>query len=349
MATDFSVLDLSPISSGSTGAHALRNTLDLAQLADTLGYHRYWVAEHHNLPSVASSAPEVMIGHVASVTRRMRVGSGGIMLPNHSPLHVAETFRVLAALHPGRVDLGIGRAPGSDQVTAFALRGSKERLGADDFPEKLNELLAFGSGEFPRDNLFRSVRALPDDVPLPPVWLLGSSDFSARLAAELGLGFAFAHHFSPDWVLPASRAYRERFQPTAAMPRPRLILTVSAICAETNAEANRLATTLELAGLRRAQGRFAPLPSPEEALAYNYTAVERQHADAYRKNHFIGSPDSVQWRINELAEQTGADEIMINTMTHGHAERRRSYELLSEVFGLVPDPAQGRLRDGNCE
>jgi luciferase family oxidoreductase group 1 len=334
MAIPLSVLDLSPISSGSTGAQALRNTLDLAQLADSLGYHRYWLAEHHNLPSVASSAPEVMIGHVASLTSRMRVGSGGVMLPNHSPLHVAEVFRVLAALHPGRIDLGIGRAPGSDQVTAFALRGSKDRLGADDFPEKLAELFAFGSGQFPRESVFRSVRALPDDVPLPPVWLLGSSDFSARLAAERGLGFAFAHHFSPDWVLPASRAYRQGFQPSATLPQPRLMLTISVICAETDAEANRLGTTLELAGLRRSQGRFAPLPSPEEALAYDYQPWERQHAEAYRKNHFVGSPATVEWRIHELAEQTGADEIMVSTMVHGHAERRRSYELLAEVFGL---------------
>jgi luciferase family oxidoreductase group 1 len=334
MAISISVLDLSPISSGSTGAQALRNTLDLAPLADALGYHRYWLAEHHNLPSVASSAPEVMIGQVAALTSRIRVGSGGIMLPNHSPLHVAEVFRVLAALYPERIDLGLGRAPGSDQVTAFALRGSKERLGADDFPQKLAELFAFGSGEFPRDSVFRSVRALPDDVPLPPVWLLGSSDFGARLAAELGLGFAFAHHFSPDWVLPASRAYRQGFQPSGTLEKPHLILTISVICAETDAEANRLATTLELAGLRRSQGRFAPLPSPEEALAYEYQPWERPHAEAYRKNHFIGSPETVHWRINELVAQTGADEIMVNTMTHGHAERRRSYELLAEVFGL---------------
>jgi luciferase family oxidoreductase group 1 len=335
MAIALSVLDLSPISSGSTGAQALRNTLDLAQLADALGYHRYWLAEHHNLASVASSAPEVMIGHVASLTRRMRVGSGGIMLPNHSPLHVAEVFRVLAALHPGRIDLGLGRAPGSDQVTALALRGTKERLGADDFPEKLAELFAFGSGEFPRDNIFRSIRALPDDVPLPPVWLLGSSDFGARLAARLGLGFAFAHHFSPDWVLPATRAYREGFQPSATLAQPRLMLTVSAICAETDAEAGRLGATLELAGLWRAQGRFAPLPSPEEALAYDYQPWERQQAQAYRKNHFIGGPETVCRGISQLAEQTGADEIMVNTMTHGHAERRRSYELLAQVFGLT--------------
>ena len=334
MAILLSVLDLSPISSGSTGAQALRNTLDLAQLADSLGYRRYWLAEHHNLPSVASSAPEVMIGHVASVTSRMRVGSGGIMLPNHSPLHVAEVFRVLAALHPGRIDLGIGRAPGSDQVTALALRESRERLGADDFPEKLAELFAFGSGQFPRDNLFRSIRALPDDVPLPPVWLLGSSNFGALLAAKLGLGYAFAHHFSPEWVLVACQAYRQTFQPSAALAQPRLMLTISVICAETDAEANRLAATLDLAGLRRSQGRFEPLPSPEEALAYDYQPRERQQAEANRNNHFIGSPATVYNRINELATQTGADEIMVSTMTHGHAERRRSYELLAEVFGL---------------
>jgi luciferase family oxidoreductase group 1 len=334
MKIPLSVLDLSPISAGSSGAQALRNTLDLAQLADRLGYRRYWLAEHHNIPSVASTAPEVMISHVASLTSRMRVGSGGIMLPNHAPLHVAETFRVLEALHPGRMDLGIGRAPGSDTLTALALRGSKERLGANDFPQQLEDLFAFGSGQFPEGHPFRAIRALPEGVALPPVWLLGSSDFGARMAAKLGLGFAFAHHFSPDWLHAATRAYRENFQPSAQMAAPQLIVTISVVCAETDAEADRLASTLELTALRRARGQFAPLPSPEEALAYPYTPWDRQQIQSHRAQHFIGSPETVRAQIETLAAETGATEIMVSTMTHGHAERRRSYELLAAEFGL---------------
>lgn len=335
MSIPLSVLDLSPVSSGSTGAQAVRNTVDLARLADSLGYHRYWLAEHHNLASVASSAPEVLIGHVADATTRIRVGSGGMMLPNHTPLHVAETFHVLESLHPGRIDLGIGRAPGSDQLTSLALRGSKERMGGDDFPGQLADLFSFGSGHFPEGHPFRSIHALPEGVSLPPVWLLGSSDFSARLAAQLGLGFAFAHHFSPQWLLPATRAYIEQFRPSpSGLTAPRLMLTVSVVCAETDAEAERLGATLELAGVRRALGKFAPLPSPEEALAYPYTPWERQQALSTREHQFIGNPDTVRDRILKLAGEVGASELMVNTMTHGHAERRRSYELLAEAFGL---------------
>ncbi|MBV9657166.1 MAG: LLM class flavin-dependent oxidoreductase [Verrucomicrobia bacterium] len=333
-----SVLDLSPLAAGSTGAQALRNTLDLARLVDGLGYRRYWLAEHHNLPSLVSTAPEVLIGHVASVTTQMRVGSGGIMLPNHAPLHVAETFRVLAALHPGRIDLGLGRAPGSDSRAALALRGSRERRSGDDFPELLAELLAFGragGATFPAHHPLRDVRALPDDVPLPPVWLLGSSDFSARLAAEQGLGFGFAHHFSPEWVLPACRAYRGGFQPSAFLPRPHLILTVNAVCAETDEAADRLASSLDLFWLRRSRGRFEPIASVEEALAYPYSAQERALLAEYRAGIFVGGPETVRRRIMELVAVTGADEVMISTMTHDHAARRHSYELLAEAFAIL--------------
>ena len=225
MAFPLSVLDLAPLSSGSTGAQALQNSLDLARHVDGLGYHRYWVSEHHNLPSVVSTSPEVLIGHLASVSQRMRVGSGGIMLPNHAPLRIAEAFRTLAALHPGRIDLGLGRAPGSDGRAAMALRRAKSGTG-DDFPELLHELLAFG-GEVPfaPDDPLRTVRALPDDVPLPPVWLLGSSDYGARLAAQMGLGYAFAHHFSAEWVGPAHAGVprgvsRGRREARASAPDP---------------------------------------------------------------------------------------------------------------------------------
>src|SRR4051812_45245844 len=216
MAFPLSVLDLSPIGTGSSASEALRNTIDLARLADRLGFTRYWLAEHHNMPGIACSAPEVVIGAVARETERLRVGSGGIMLPNHTPLKVAETFRVLAALHPGRIDLGIGRAPGTDQLTALALRRSREALTADDFPAQLGELLAFASDTFPEGHPFRAVHAVPDEVPLPPIWLLGSSDYSAQVAAMIGVGFAFARHISPDGAAEAMRLYREQFTPSEA-------------------------------------------------------------------------------------------------------------------------------------
>src|ERR687889_334821 len=225
-----SVLDVSPVSSGSNSAQALRNTLDLARLTDRLGYERYWLAEHHNLPIIASSAPEVMIGHVANVTERIRIGAGGIMLPNHAPLKVAETFRVLEALHPGRVDLGIGRAPGTDPVTATALRRSEEGFGANDFPERFGELLAFSGDGFPEDHPFRSITAMPNDIALPPIWLLGSSGYSATGAGKMGLGYAFASHFSPADPAPAMRAYRENFEPSEDFGRPSAVLAVDVIC-----------------------------------------------------------------------------------------------------------------------
>ena len=219
-----SVLDVSPVSAGSGSSRALRNTLDLARHVDGLGYRRYWLAEHHNLRMIASSAPEVMIGHVASVTENVRVGAGGIMLPNHAPLQVVETFKVLEALHPGRIDLGIGRAPGTDPVTASALRRPQAAAGADDFPQQFAELLAYAGDGFPDGHPFRSVAAMPDDVGLPPIWLLGSSGYSARAAGEMGLGYAFAAHFSPTDPAPAIHAYNDGFEPSPAFgsgaPRP---------------------------------------------------------------------------------------------------------------------------------
>ena len=334
MSFPVSVLDLSPLAAGSTSTRALRNTLDLARLADELGYQRYWLAEHHNLPSLACTAPEVMIGQVAAVTRGIRVGSGGIMLPNHAPLRVAETFRVLEALFPGRIDLGLGRAPGSDGRTALALRRTVERVNANEFPELLDELLAFGSGKFPSGHPFRSVRALPDDVPLPPIWLLGSSDFGARLAARRGFGFGFAHHFSADWALPAARAYRENFQPSERLAAPHLILTVAAVCAETDEEANVLASTLDLAAVRRTRGEYSPLVSPKEALTYPFSADERAIVANFRRNIFVGSPATVRGGLEVLRNATHAAEVMITTMVYDHAARRRSYELLAGAFRL---------------
>jgi luciferase family oxidoreductase group 1 len=317
-----SVLDLSPLSSGSNGAQALRNTLELARLADHLGYERYWLAEHHNLPSVASSAPEVMIGHVAGETSRIRVGAGGIMLPNHAPLKVAEIFRVLEALHPGRLDLGIGRAPGTDPVTAAALRRSREGLGAEDFPQQFSELIGFAGDRFPESHPFRSVSAMPNDVGLPPIWLLGSSGYSARAAGEMGLGYAFASHFSPADPAPAMRAYHESFEPSEDF----------VICAETNEHAEELASSMQLAWVRMRSGNPGPLPSPEEAMDYSYSPAERRLADTYRSMQVIGDPQAVRGRIAELAQHTAADEVMVTTNVYDHDERLSSYERLAEVF-----------------
>jgi luciferase family oxidoreductase group 1 len=335
MTFELSVLDVSPVSSGSNSTRALHNTLDLAQLADRLGYRRYWLAEHHNLPSIASSAPEVMIGHVANVTERIRVGAGGIMLPNHAPLKVAETFRVLEALHPERVDLGIGRAPGTDPVTATALRRSRDGLGAEDFPQQFGELLAFAGKGFPEDHPFRSVVAMPSDVRLPPIWLLGSSGYSAQAAGEMGFGYAFAAHFSPADPAPAMRAYRESFEPSEDFERPSAILAVSAVCGETNEHAKKLASSMELAWVRIRSGSPAPLPSPMEAMCYSYTPAERRLADVYRSMQVVGDPRTVRARIEELAEHTAADEVMVTTNLYDHAERLRSYERLVEVFEVA--------------
>jgi luciferase family oxidoreductase group 1 len=331
-----SVLDLSPVSSGSNGAEALRNTLEVARLADRLGYERYWLAEHHNLPSVASSAPEVMIGHVASETSRIRVGAGGIMLPNHAPLKVAETFRVLEALHPGRIDLGIGRAPGTDPVTAAVLRRSGDvQQGEDDFPRQFGELLAFSGDGFPEGHPLGAVVAMPSDVGLPPIWLLGSSGYSARAAGEMSLGYAFASHFSPTDPAPAMRAYRESFEASEHFERPSAILAVSVICAETDEQAEELASSMQLAWVRLRSGYPGPLPSPKEAMDHSYSPPERRLADVYRSMQVIGDPLTVRARLEELAEHTAADEVMVTTNVYDHAERLRSYELLAEVFEIV--------------
>jgi luciferase family oxidoreductase group 1 len=319
-----SVLDVSPVSSGSGGALALLNTLDLARLADRLGYERYWLAEHHNLPTIASSAPEVMIGHVASATGRIRVGAGGIMLPNHAPLKVAETFKVLEALHPGRIDLGIGRAPGTDPVTASALRRSQDGPGAEDFPQRFGELLAFSGDGFPENHPFRSIVAMPLDVALPPIWLLGSSGYSATASGKMGLGYASA-----------MRAYRESFEPSEYFEHPSAILAVAVICGETDEHARELASSMELAWVRMRSGKPGPLPSPEEASGYPYTPAERALADAYRSMQVVGDPRTVRARIEELAESTLADEIMVTTNVYDHGERLGSYERLAAAFAMA--------------
>ena len=335
MALKLSVLDLAPVSSGMTAAQALRNTLDLARRAEALGYTRYWLAEHHNMPGIASSSPEILIGQVARETARMRVGSGGVMLPNHAPLKVAESFLTLEALFPGRIDLGIGRAAGTDPRTASALRRSSGGAGADDLPQQLDDLFAFGGGGFPDGHPFRSVAAVPAGVPLPPVWLLGSSDYSARLAGSRGLGFVFAHHINPDGATEAMHIYRENFTPSEHLAAPQAIITASVICADTTEQAEALAPSLDLAWLRLRRGNPAPFPSPDEARAYPYTFADRMLVQETRRRLILGDPQAVRAQVCRLAAETDAEEVMVTTITHGHAERLHSYGLLAEAFGLA--------------
>ena len=327
-----SVLDLSPVTTATPGSAALRNSLDLARLADQLGYKRYWVAEHHNLANIASSAPEIMIGQIAAATTRMRVGSGGVMLPNHAPLMVAERFKVLEALFPGRIDLGLGRAPGTDQVTSYALRARQDPRQGDEFLERFQELLLFERGGFPEGHPFRNVRAVPDDVALPPIWLLGSSGYSAELAAAVGMGFSFAHHFADYDAASAMLSYREHFKPSATLAQPYAILGTAVIAADTDAEAERIAASADLHYVRRAKGEYLPLASPEEAAAYPYTPVDRERMARQRTRLVVGGIGRVKDRLLALVETTQADELMITTMVYDHAARRHSYELLAEAL-----------------
>jgi luciferase family oxidoreductase group 1 len=336
MTVPLSILDLSPVVAGGTGAQALRNTLDLAERADALGYHRYWVAEHHNLSNIASSAPEIMIGQIAARTPRMRVGSGGVMLPNHAPLMVAERFKMLEALYPDRIDLGIGRAPGTDPITSIALRRRQDIRNEDeDFLERFQELMLIETKGFPEGHPFRSVTAMPADVALPPIFLLGSSDYSAQLAAQIGSGFSFAHHFANFDAATAMRAYRENFRPSAWRKTPYSILALAAVCADTAEEAERLASTIDLNFVRRATGAYAPLESPETALAYPYTPIDRERIKANRARLFVGTAATIRERLRPMIEATQADEIMITTMIFDHAARVHSYELLARDFGLA--------------
>ena len=325
MPVPLSVLDLAPVPSGSTAADAFRNMRELARHTERLGYVRYWLAEHHGMPSIASSSPEILIEHVASSTERIRVGSGGIMLPNHAPLRIAEAFHTLATLHPGRIDLGVGRAPGTDPVTSSALRP----FDAEQFPQQLAELTALSRSEFPAGHPFHRVRVVPEGVPLPPVWLLGSSGASARLAGQLGMGYAFASHFSPTPAAPALLEYRAAFHPGDAFPQPHAIVAVSAIAAETEEEAEYLATSMQLGWVRLQRGQFMPLPSPEEAAAYPYTEHERAVVASYRRLQVVGTPHTVREQIDTLAAESGADEVMVTTVVYSHEARMRSYELLA--------------------
>jgi luciferase family oxidoreductase group 1 len=327
-----SILDLSPVSAGSSAAQALRNSLDLARLADGLGFVRYWVAEHHNLPAIASSAPDIMIGQIAAITSNMRVGSGGVMLPNHAPLMVAERFKVLEALFPGRIDLGLGRAPGTDPATSYALRRRQGISEEDDFLVRFNELMLLETRSFPAGHPFHNVRAMPSDVPLPPIYLLGSSDYSAQLAGQIGAAFSFAHHFANFDAAEAMRLYRDNFKPSPSHDKPYAILATHVVCADTDEEAERLAATVDLNIVRRAKGEFQPLASPDDAASYAYTPVDRARIAQNRTRLSIGSPATVKARLVPLIESTKADELMVTTMLFDHGTRKHSYELLARVF-----------------
>jgi luciferase family oxidoreductase group 1 len=272
-----------------------------------------------------------MIGQIAAVTKSMRVGSGGVMLPNHAPLTVMERFKVLEALFPGRIDLGLGRAPGTDQVTSIALRRRQGVSEDDDFLERLQEMLLFETNGFPADHPFSKVRAMPVDVALPPIYLLGSSDYSAKLAAQTGMGYSFAHHFAQfDPVMPML-TYRENFRPSPGLAKPHAILAIAAVSADTDAEADRLATTIDLNFARRAKGDYLPLESPEAATAFDYTPADRARIAQNRGRLLVGSPSTVMDKLRPLVEATKADEVMITTMIFDHAARKRSYTLLAEA------------------
>ncbi|HET8718540.1 MAG TPA: LLM class flavin-dependent oxidoreductase [Nocardioidaceae bacterium] len=329
LSVPLSVLDLSPISSGRPASSALHDTIALARAAEDFGYQRYWLAEHHNIPSVASSAPMVMIAAVAAATQRIRVGSGGIMLPNHAPLAVAEAFRVLEGLYRQRIDLGLGRAPGTDQLTAYALRRGRE--GGEDFPQQFAELLAYVDG-FPDDHPFKPLTAIPDDVPLPPLWILGSSLYGGQAAAAFGTGFAFAGHFGSADPAEAVAGYRSRFEPSTRLSEPRVMLGVAAIVAETEDRAEQLALANDLSMVRLMQNRPGPLPSPEEAAAYPWTDQERELARSRRRFSSVGTPEQVYADLERRRREADADELIVTTQIHDPAERRLSYELLAKAY-----------------
>ena len=334
-----SVLELGMMWNGLTAGDAIRNAVELARHVEGLGYTRFWLSEHHNSANLASSAPEILIGHIAGNTSTLRIGSGGVMLPNHSSLKVVENFRTLEAIYPHRIDLGLGRAPGTDGLTAYALRRSREALSADDFPQQLAELLAFFSGSFPPGHHFRRITPTPVVSTIPEIWMLGSSDAGGRFAAQNGLGFAFAHHISPDPALPVLRFYRSQFQPSEFLAEPRSIIACSVICADTNEEAEELAAPQILNWVRFSQGLIMPPPTIEEARNYKYSPAEEAIRQQTRSRAIIGSVERVMYKLEHLIKEGQVDELMILTMVPDQAARRHSYELLAKAFNLKPEPA----------
>jgi luciferase family oxidoreductase group 1 len=335
-----SVLDQSPVSDGYTPADALRNTIELARLTDRLGYERYWIAEHHAIVTLASPAPEILIARIGAETSGIRIGSGGILLPHYSPLKVAETFRMLHAMYPGRIDLGIGRAPGGSGLEAFALRRDRsDRAQNDDFGEQLLELLAFLHHNFPSEHPFARIKVSPDMPGAPEVWLLGSSLWSSSAAAKLGLPYAFAHFITPEETPGALENYRANFQPSMDLPKPRAVIALGVICADTEAEAKRLYTSTRLHIRRiRLQGKRLPVPTPEHAiaelgdLATETDPVVRGSGEWPR--YVVGTPEQVRDKLSRMASGLKVEEIMIIAVMHDYDARQRSYQLVAEAFNL---------------
>lgn len=340
-----SVLDQSPISEGGTGSQALRNTVDLATLADRLGYHRYWVSEHHGGPMLAGPSPEALIGPIASATERIRVGSGGVMLPHYSPLKVAESFSLLAGLFPDRIDLALGRAPGSDQLTMFALQRDRRQAAPDDFPQQLAELLAYFEDDLPSDHPFRHLaQTLPGRPELPVPWLLGSSTQSAIWAAELGLRYAFADFINGQGATIAHQ-YQSAFQPVRDLHAPYTAVGVWVLCAPTEEEAQFLATSAQMSFTMLRRGQLIPVPSPETATAW-LESEGRSPGGAARpgRRTIVGTPETVRAGIEEVASEYHADEVIVVTITHDHDARRRSYELVADAMGLATGQAAPAAR-----
>jgi luciferase family oxidoreductase group 1 len=327
------ILDQSPVISGHTPAQAVAETVALAALADRLGFSRYWLAEHHAIAALADPCPEILLARVAAATERIRVGTGGVLLPYYSPLKVAEVFRMLEALFPGRIDLGIGRAPGGDQLTAQAVSRGHYTF-AEDFPQQVRDLVGFLDARLPADHPFARVRAMPAGDTAPEIWLLGSSDYSGGLAALLGLRFAFAHFISAQGGDAVMQTYKSEFLRSAREDAPHTLLCVFAICAESGAEAERLAKSIDLRRLHMALGVDAPVPTLAEAAARAYTEREAAYIRSQRARVVLGDPATVRARLLALAEQYVADELMILTITGDYPSRRRSYELIADAFGL---------------
>ena len=329
-----SILDQSPIISGHSAARALQETLALARRADELGFERYWLAEHHAIAALADPCPEVLLARLGAETKRIRVGTGGVLLPYYSPFKVAEVFRMLEALYPGRVDLGIGRAPGGDARTARAVGGG-QFPSADDFPQRVWELVAHLDGTLPPDHPAKGVRLQPEGPGAPQVWLLGSSDFSGVLAAQLGLRFAFAHFINARGGDEVMRYFKDRFQPSAREAEPHGILCCAVICGESDAEAERMAKVVDLRRLEMAYNLDTPVPTLEEAEARSYTEIELQHIQSQRPRLIFGNAETCKARLTDLAAKYQADELMVLTITGDYASRVASYERLARAFGLA--------------
>jgi len=340
-----SVLDQSPVSSGFSSGDALNATIELADLADKLGYQRYWIAEHHAMEALASPAPEILIARVAAETSRIRIGSGGVMLPHYSPLKVAEAFRMLEAMYPGRIDLGVGRAPGGTPLEAFALMRNRKQSLPDDFPEQLTELLSFLHGTFPADHPFNRIKVSPATATQPEVWLLGSSKWSAAAAAQFGLPYAFAHFIDPQPTRAAIEQYRFQFNASEWLDKPRAIVALGALCAETDEEAQYLLSSARLFRRRIRQGILGPIPTPQEAVKEldSHPSPLPDNPSEWPR-YFVGTPEKVRDDLTQMAAELQVDEVMIVTIAHDYQARLRSYELLARAFSSAEIEHAASLR-----